>query len=448
MNEPAQVIEADLTWIDGRFEAGVMVTVGEDGRIAQVDRAGETGPGDAGPAVGSPASAGLPRRRLAGRALVPGFVDAHSHAFQRGLRGRGESFPEGAGSFWTWREAMYSLVAELDPERLRTLSLQAFGEMRAAGVTTVGEFHYLHHADAEARDWAFDEAVLEAAAEAGVRLVLLQAFYAAGGIGRPLEGAQRRFATPSAEEYWRQLERLEGLLAPGLQTLGVVAHSLRAVPLPGVVALYAEARRRGLRMHLHVEEQRREIEEVREAYGRGPLALLNDELEVSAALTAVHCTHSEPAELERWVAAGGHVCVCPLTEANLGDGIPPLAATQATHGRLCLGTDSNARLSMLEEMRWLEYGQRLAGERRGVIAETVGGRVAPALLAAATVQGARSLGVDAGEIAAGAWADFATVDLGHPSLAGTDPDTLPEALVFGAADGAIAATCVGGRWPS
>ena len=197
---------------------------------------------------------------------------------------------------------------------------------------------------------------------------------------------------------------------------------------------------------MHVEEQRREVEACLAAHGERPMALLLDALEVDAGFTAVHGTHSDPGDLARLAAAGGHLCLCPLTEANLGDGIPPLGADGLDGLSLCLGTDSNARISMLEEARWLEYGQRLAGERRGVL-RAAGGEVAGRLLAAATAGGARALGVEAGEIAAGRWADLVAIDLDHPALAGADaPDALAAALVFGAPDGAVAATCVGGRW--
>ncbi len=440
--DAAQVIEAELTWTGERFERGVRVVVGAGGRIEAV--------GPAGPAAGDAGAAGgAPVLRLPGRALLPGFVSAHSHAFQRGLRGLGERFPAGAGSFWSWREAMYGLVGSLDRERLHALSLAAFEEMRAAGITAVGEFHYLHHDDDTAADWSFDRVVLDAAREAGIRIVLLQACYTAGGFGRPLEPAQRRFRAPSLAAYWDQLDRLTEALDPATQSLGAAAHSLRAVPLADVAALHAEARRRGLVFHLHLEEQRREIEECLAAHGARPMALLLRELEIGPETTAVHCTHTDPGELARFAAAGGNVCVCPLTEANLGDGIPPLVAAPSAAPtvveRLCLGTDSNARIAMIEEMRWLEYGQRLAGERRGALAGP-DGRLAPCLLAAATLGGARSLGLPAGTIAPGLWADFAAIDLGHPALAGAEDDTLAEALITGCGNGAVAATSVGGRW--
>ncbi|MGD2115389.1 MAG: formimidoylglutamate deiminase [Acidobacteriota bacterium] len=440
----AQVVEAELTWTGDRFEPGVRVLVDGRGRIDAVEPFGN---GERNPAGSADPVGARPVLRLPGRALLPGFVNAHSHAFQRGLRGRGETFPEGAGSFWSWREAMYDLVESLDPEAFRALSLRAFREMRAAGITTVGEFHYLHHVSAREADFLLDEALLEAAAEAGVRLALLQVYYAAGGPGRPVEGAQRRFRSPSLEAYWRRMDHLAQTLDPGLQSLGVVAHSLRAATPDEAAALHAEAVRRDLPFHLHIEEQRREIEQCLEAYGARPMELLLDRLEVSPRVTGVHCTHTAPEDMERFARAGGTVCICPTTEANLGDGIADLPGVRAAGGTVCLGTDSNARISMTEEMRWLELVQRLAGERRGVVRDPEGRSAAP-LLAAATTAGARALGLEGrvGAIRPGAWADFVAFDLTGPDLAGWSEATLAESIVYGAGNRAVAATCVGGRW--
>jgi formimidoylglutamate deiminase len=409
-----------------RFEPGVQVEVGGDGRIEAVGALGRAH-----------------AERLRGRALLPGFVDAHSHAFQRGLRGHGESFPAGRGSFWSWREAMYALVGSLDRGSLRRLSARAFSEMRDAGITTVGEFHYVHHE--REGDFALDEAVVEAALEVGIRLVLLYCFYATGAPGKPLEGAQRRFATPTLDGFWRQLDRIAAGLEPGLQSIGAAAHSIRAVSPGEIRELYQEAARRGLPFHLHVEEQRREIEESIAAYGCRPMAAILDAVD-GGPFTAVHCTHTSDADMARFLAAGGTVCLCPLTEGNLGDGIArALGTAHAAGDRLAIGTDSNNRLAMLEEMRWLEYAQRLRGELRGALPDRAGD-VAPTLLAAATTGGARALGLPAGRIAPGQWGDLVAVDLRAPSLAEVPPDRLLAALVFGSGNEAIAGTYVGGRW--
>ncbi|HEX5758615.1 MAG TPA: formimidoylglutamate deiminase [Thermoanaerobaculia bacterium] len=420
------MLQADLTWIDGAFLPGLQVHVAAGGRIAHVG------------ALRHP-----PTRLLRNRALLPGFVSAHSHAFQRGLRGRGETFPAGDGSFWSWREAMYDLVGRLDAAAFRALTLQTFREMRTAGITTVGEFHYLHHAG-PGDDYELDALVLDAAREAGVRLALLEAYYRTGGFGKPLEGAQRRFGSPSPERFWRQVERLAPQLDLATQTLGVALHSVRAVPPEELGPVHREARRRGLVVHMHLEEQWREIEECQDAYGHTPFELLVREIDVLDGLTAVHCTHTHPNDLGLFLRAGGNVCVCPLTEANLGDGIPTLPEG-APRDQLCLGTDSNARIAPLEEMRWLEYGQRLRQERRGCV-RNPRGEVPQALLDAATRGGARALGLDVGAIAPGLWADLVVVDLEAPALAGWEPETLLASLVLGAGEEVVTASCVGGRW--
>lgn len=404
------ILEPELTWTGARFERGVQIAI-DNGAITDVGRLGH---GDA--------------QKLARRALLPGFISAHSHAFQRALRGKGETFPEGAGSFWSWREAMYALVQQLDADRFYDAVRATFAEMLAAGITSVGEFHYLHHSPA-GDDHLFDEIVLRAAKDAGIRIVLLLTYYKTGGIGQPLAPAQQRFSTQSLADFWRRVDSLQA------EHLGVAAHSIRGVPLEEIAPLYDEARKRGMVMHMHVEEQRREIEECRAAYGAMPLQLLNERLSSCEGFTAVHATHSDPEEIRRFLDRGGNVCITPLTEGNLGDGIPDLSALRAPS----LGTDSNARISMIEEMRWLEYGQRWKSETRGVF------RGAAPLLQAATANGARSLGIEAGAIEKGKLADFVAVDLDARAIRDVDEEQLLEGLVFGAGDDVIAATWVAGN---
>ena len=444
------VLQAELTWTGSRFERGVEVVVGSDGRIARV----------------SPKSARLGGVvRLERKALVPGFVNAHSHAFQRGLRGKGESYPrrpdgEETPSFWTWREAMYGLVQTLGSvEAFKRQTKRCFEEMAAAGITTCGEFHYFHHALPESgegdENFELDEAVVQAAREANVRLVLLSAFYERGGFdGRALSDGQRRFRTMDGERYWQQMERLDASLDKSRgEGLGVVVHSLRAVGTPMLQSLAAEAARREMPLHVHLEEQPQEIKDCVAAHGVTPLALLLDNVPAESLrrLCAVHCTHSKPDELARLVASGGGVCVCPLTEAALGDGV--FASLEATAGAVSLGTDCNARIDMIEEMRWLEYSQRLERGRRGVFSSVAGkgdeGFLARQLLDCATRHGAAHLGVEAGAIQAGLWADFALIDLDAPALAelaGSDDELLSAAVFGGSAEGLVVDTCVAGRW--
>ena len=425
--KPVQVVHADWTWTGERFESDVQIAIDDAGRILQVG-----------------ALDLKPTKRLSRRALLPGFINAHSHAFQRGLRGSGENFPHGKGSFWTWREAMYQLVAELDGESFYRLCLQAFREMRAAGITTVGEFHYFHHSQGAA-DFAFDRLVLKAASAANIRIVLLEAFYKTGGIGQPPSVAQQRFRTPSPEEYWQHIDHLQAELEDATQSLGAVVHSIRAASLEDIGRLHSESVERNIPFHIHVEELRKEIEDAIAAYGKPPMAALHDVMRGMHNVTAVHCTHTDPADMARFLDAGGTACVCPTTEGNLGDGIPALPAHHATDGRIVLGTDSNLRICMTEEMRWLEYGQRLAHQSRGLHTDSTG-NTARCLLEIATANGARSLGLEAGRIEQGAWADFAAIDLATPALRGCDETTLLDAVVFGTANDAVAETCVGGRW--
>ncbi|MEE8360659.1 MAG: formimidoylglutamate deiminase [Gemmatimonadales bacterium] len=423
----AQILEADLTWIDGAFEPDIQVEVTDGGVIGDVGLLGRT-----------------PSRRLVHRALVPGMINAHSHAFQRALRGRGETFPQGTGTFWTWREAMYQLVARLDDETFYQTCLLAFREMLAGGITTVGEFHYLHHSPA-ASDFAYDRLVLQAARDAGIRIVLLNVYYRTGGIGQPLTPAQRRFETASLDGYWNNMAALGSVVDTPLQSLGVAAHSIRAVGLEEMAELRAEAGRRGLVFHMHVEEQRQEIDDSIAAYGHPPMQLLNELFDSMDRVTGVHCTHTRPEDMERFLAGGGTVCMCPTTEANLGDGIADLVHLSALRGRVCLGTDSNARISMMEEMRWVEYVQRLAHESRGVL-RGPDGDVARPVFDMATVNGAYALGLEAGLIATGAVADFVALDLDADQLIGADAATLLPAFICGSDGPAVAEVCVGGRW--
>lgn len=421
------VLRPELAWIDGAFRRGVEVRIGDDGRFGPVT-------------VGCDGPMTHP-----GTAVLPGFVNAHSHAFQRGLRGRGERFPGETEDFWSWREAMYGLVDAMDADRMKSLCRSAFMEMRRAGITTVGEFHYLHHPEG-APPHAGDRIVLEAAAEVGIRIVLLSAHYTHGGFGVPLAGGQRRFDTVGLDAYWKAFDEVADLLGPN-QSMGVVAHSLRAVPIEDIVALHAEAVRRGLVLHLHVEEQVREIEECMAATGHTPTRLLLERLEPGSECTAVHATHTAPDDLDAWLDRGCGVCLCPLTEANLGDGFPDRGRMLARSGAISIGSDSNARISMLEELRMLELSHRLQAGCRGAW-RGGDGRIDEVLLDMATTGGARSLGIDAGRIAEGALADLVLVDLEADTLSHVDVEGLGAALVLGADREVVVDTCVGGRWGS
>jgi formimidoylglutamate deiminase len=322
---------------------------------------------------------------------LPGFVNAHSHAFQRALRGRGEG-----ADFWAWRELMLAEAERQTPELVRTSYARVYAEMRRAGYTAVGEFHYLGLPEALA--------AADAAGEAGVELVLLYVAYARGGI--------ERFRQASVAEYLRGLEELR---ADGLR-VGVAPHSVRACPEDWLHELGAYAEREELPLHVHADEQPREIEECLAEHGVRPIELLARSGCLGPRTTVVHATHANDDELELLGRSGARVCACPTTEANLGDGFLPVERLLARGIRLCVGSDSNVRIDPLEELRELETIARRQSGRRNVIA-------VDELLRVGAGEGAASLGLES-------WADV-EVDLEHPSLEGVQGGHVSPALVFG-----------------
>jgi formimidoylglutamate deiminase len=324
---------------------------------------------------------------------VPGFVNAHSHAFQRALRGRTEG-----GDFWSWREEMLELAAGMTPERVRAEYVQVYSEMVSAGYTVVGEFHYLGLREAQA--------AVEAAAEAGIELVLLLAAYGRGGLAR--------FRQDSPADY---LSQLESVRETGVR-VGLAPHSVRACPRDWLEELGAYAARESLPLHVHADEQPREIEECVAEHGLRPVELLAETGCLGPHATVVHATHADARELDLLAESGARVCLCLTTEANLGDGFAPVLELIGRGIGICIGSDSNVRIDPLEELRELEGIARRQTGRRGVIGLTT-------LLSFGTVEGAAALGVER-------WPE-AEVDLGHHSLEGVEPGDVPAALVFGCA---------------
>ena len=322
---------------------------------------------------------------------LPGFVNAHSHAFQRRLRGRG-----GGGDFWAWRESMLLDAGRQTPETVRAGYAETYREMRAAGYTAVGEFHYL----------GFDEALaaLDAAAEAGIEIVLLLVAYARGGLPR--------FRQDSVGDY---LDQVEGLRNRGAR-VGVAPHSVRACPTDWLKAIGRYAAAEGLPLHVHADEQPREIEESVAEFGERPIEVLARAGCLGPHTTVVHATHASEAELDLLAGAGARVCICPTTEANLGDGYAPVVALHDRGIELCIGSDSNVRIDPLEELRELEGIARRSAERRDVVP-------VDSLIRFGTDGGAGALGLEV-------WPE-AAVDLEHPSLLGVDAGDVLDALVFG-----------------
>jgi formimidoylglutamate deiminase len=322
---------------------------------------------------------------------LPGFVNAHSHAFQRAMRGRAEG-----DDFWAWREAMLDLSRGLTPGQVRRDYEATYREMRAAGYTAVGEFHYIGLEEAKA--------AAEAARAAGVELVLLYAAYARGGLDR--------FRQESAAQY---LEQVEQLAAAGVR-VGLAPHSVRACPADWLEEIGRYAEREGLVLHVHADEQPREIEECLSEHGIRPIELLGRSGCLGPRTTIVHGTHADDHELDLLADAGSRVCVCPTTEANLGDGFIPVERLRSRRIPLCIGSDSNVRIDPLEELRELEGTGRRQQLHRNVIPPHD-------LLGIGSAEGAAALGLDQ-------WPGI-EVERGHRSLAGVADDEVEAALVFG-----------------
>ncbi len=360
---------------------------------------------------------------------VPGFANGHSHAFHRALRGRTH---HDRGTFWTWRERMYSLAARLDPESYYRLARGVYAEMVLAGYTSVGEFHYLHHAPGGkpyTEPNAMGDALRLAAEEAGIRLTLLDTCYLAGGIGVEPDEVQQRFSDGSAAN-WAQRA---GLLQENeMFRVGGAIHSVRAVPA-GQLSEVDNGVPAGRPLHVHLSEQRAENEQCLGAYGLTPTGLLYDNGVLSGRLTAVHATHLTRLDIERLGASRSRACFCPTTERDLGDGIGPARTLLDAGVRLSVGSDSNAVVDAFEETRALELNERLSSEQRGRF-------TAAELLAAATDHGA--IGWDeVGELAEGAGADFVTVDLGSVRTAGIEPS----GVVFAASGADVRDVVIAGR---
>jgi formiminoglutamate deiminase len=405
---------ADYAWLPSGLRRNVLVDVA-DGRFTDV-----TPDSDQGDAT-----------RLPG-VLLPGFANAHSHAFHRALRARTHS---GGGTFWTWREAMYSVASQLDPDSYLTLARATYAEMALAGITSVGEFHYLHHAPGGVRyadENAMGEALRQAATDAGIRLTLLDTCYLTGGLDptghKPLAGPQLRF---SDGNVGRWAERVEHLTPSDGMTVGVAIHSVRAVPREelGAVSFVAAGRP----LHAHVSEQPAENAACEQFYGCTATTLLDDEGVLGPTTTAVHATHLTDADIATLGRTRTTICLCPTTERDLADGIGPSTRLRDAGCPITLGSDQHAVVDMFEEARGLEMDERLRSAERG--------RFTPAeLLGALTGHG--SLGwPDAGRLQAGAVADLVAVRLDTVRTAGCEPDQIM--LVATAAD--IDTVIVGGE---
>ncbi len=378
--------------------------------------------------------------------LVPGLANLHSHAFQRGMAGLAERRgADGQDSFWTWREAMYRHALTLDPDQMQAVAEQAYVEMLEAGFTRVGEFHYLHH-DRDGRPYAdiaeLSGRICAAAAAAGIGLTLLPVLYARGGFGgAEPQPHQRRFLC-GRDAFAALLEGAERhARALPAAVVGVAPHSLRAVT-PEELA-FAASLRPAAPLHIHIAEQVKEVEDCLAWSGQRPVEWLLGRESIGPRWCLIHATHMSPAETRRMAASGAIAGLCPLTEATLGDGIVDGAAYLAAGGAFGIGSDSNVQIGAADELRQLEYSQRLAARSRNVLAAP-GGSTGRRLFEGALTGGAQALGQGGSGIRAGAPADLAAFDAAHPGLAGRSGDAVLDSWIFGGAR-AVADVWTAGR---
>lgn len=428
----------DLIYVDGRFESHRAIVCDSDGKIVQIVESNQ-----------------VPDAiRLKNRALLPGLVNAHSHAFQRVIRGRTELRSQHTtDTFWTWREQMYAAANRLEPEDIYNASRMAFLEMALTGITAVGEFHYIHHSP-DGSHYSDPNLLaregIRAARDVGIRIALLRVAYARAGYEREADPLQKRFIEESPEIYLKHVQELLSTreLDEGMNWIGVAPHSVRAVPLRYLKTIVEFAQEHDLPVHMHVAEQPAEVSACIEEYGRSPVALLETEGLLNNRFTAVHAIHVTPKAIGAMARAGAMVCACPTTERNLGDGVVPVDAYFNAGVPVSLGSDSQIQIDLLEDARELEYHLRLQKTARNVLAPNdnpSSSALARRLFECATVNGAKSIGFAGGKLEPGAPADFFTVDLNDPSIAGSSPDDLLANIVFSLSRSAVRDVVVAGK---
>jgi formimidoylglutamate deiminase len=438
-------IETETGWLPdfiyrrGKFAPGLAMFADANGRITRFS----TDPGDLAKAS-----------RLPRFAILPGLVNVHSHTFQRAIRARTEHrTPARRDTFWTWREAMYRAANMLSPDDVYDVARMAFLEMLLSGITTVGEFHYLHHGPGgkpyEERNLLALQ-VVRAAAEVGLRIALLRTAYVRAGWGKEANPLQSRFITSDVADFVTDTERLrstlERLYPPGSVWVGVAPHSVRAVPLEYLLETTQYAKALNAPVHMHVAEQPAEVEECLSEHGVTPVELLSKHQLLDAMFTAVHAIHLKDSEMDSLAKTGTRVCACPTTERNLGDGIGPSDRLVDRGIPICFGSDSNVQIDLLEDSRQLEYHLRLQRLERVILSRgSDESDLAQRLLQSATENGAASIQASGGELEVGRTADFFAVDLEDPSIAGADAHSLLNHIVFAGGRSAIREVVVGGK---
>ena len=384
--------------------------------------------------------------------IIPGMPNLHSHAFQRAMAGLTETRGPGEDSFWTWRQRMYAFVERIEPEQVQSIAAQLYVEMLQAGYTTVGEFHYLHYqADGNAYETQSEmsDRIIAAARETGIAITHLPVLYTSSGFGGVApESGQRRFLHDS-DGFARLLETLVGKYRrEPLVRIGIAPHSLRSVTREQLLHAIEEITRHDFAapIHIHIAEQIREVEECIAWSGQRPVEWLLNNIDVDQRWCLVHATYANGAERQRLAAGDAVVGLCPITEANLGDGIFPASEFLAEGGHIGIGSDSNVAISAIEELRLLEYGQRLSHRRRALLASAESPSVGRSLYDVATRGGARALAQPVGGLEAGRRADLLVLDADTPALAHKSGDAILDSLVFTGNRDAIKHVMVAGRW--
>ncbi|MEO7326612.1 MAG: formimidoylglutamate deiminase [Dokdonella sp.] len=447
---PVSFIVAEHAWLDQCFVSAVNVAI-EQGRVVSVQ---------ANPHASRTTDA------LRARWLLPGIVNVHSHAFQRAMAGLAERQGSHEDSFWSWREVMYAFAGRVGPDDLRAIATQLYVEMLKAGYTQVCEFHYLHH-QPDGRPYAdpaaMSLALIEAAQDSGIGLTLLPTLYMTGGFdGRPLSERQRRFGH-DVDGFLRLVERLRTLESP-LMNVGIALHSLRAVPpdamravLAGIDALPPSAAQRpasSMPVHIHIAEQIGEVQDSLAIRNARPVEWLLDHAPLDRRWCLVHATHMTDDETRRAAATGAVAGLCPTTEANLGDGLFPLNAWLDAGGAIGIGSDSHISVSPVEELRWLEYGQRLITRHRNVSANAQTPSTGERLFEQALAGGAFASGAAIGRLDPGnspmpqvnPRADFVVLDETSPLLAGREPAQVIDTWLFAGNSNLVRDVMVGGEW--
>jgi formimidoylglutamate deiminase len=413
--------------VAGGVRAGVRITVA-DGLIVAVEEA--------------PAQAG---DRVLRGLVLPGMANVHSHSFQRAMAGLAEWDAGGTDNFWTWREAMYRFAERLTPEQLGAITRFLFVEMLRAGYTSVGEFHYLHNkpgGEAYAPAEAMALSIADAATETGIALAMLPTLYVTGGAdGRALSSRQRRFGK-SVDDLLGLRESIRS--HKGVTSTGLALHSLRAVP-PHLMKEAIAGIEPGAPIHIHAAEQTGEIEETIHAFGARPVEFLLANFDVDRRWCLIHATHMNESETLALAGSGAVAGLCPSTEGNLGDGVFPLSAYLGAGGAISIGGDSHVAVDPAEELKMLEYSQRLTLHRRNVSASRAQPHTAARLWTDAARHGAQALGINAGEISVGKRADLVVIDPDHVSLAGRTGAQMLDSYVFIAGRDAVRDVFVGGR---